>query len=315
MPKQQKVRYRKARLNLRRRRRELGLTLQTLSEEVGCDMSFLAQIERGESRAREDLAARLALRLDRPTDSLFAKPLGGGLRTPLYALPVRRNLLLCGGACGSPTCRDAECRVRFGQCHRVGCTQDAVIARQTAVDRRWVIGKPTLYCSRRCAHRARSDRMREARKQGLYSIQDVAKQLGRDRHSVGRIAWLIGCGSRLEGLGPTGGAWVFSDEDVERIKERLASSRRGELHDDAYRHQQWYRQRFANSPRGAGRRAQELAAKKGRKVGRPALRLTEETRRRIRDLRAQGKSQNQIAYLVGVSRGSVRYVLASEEVG
>jgi hypothetical protein len=190
-----------------------------------------------------------------------------------------------------------------------------VIARQTAVGRRWVIGKPTLYCSPRCAQRARSDRLRAARRGGLYSIQDVAKQLGRDGHSVGRIAWLIGCGSRLEGLGPNGGAWVFSDEDVERIKERLASSRRGELHDDAYRHQQWYRQRFANSPRGAGRRAQELAAKRGKKVGRPAIRLTEERRSQIRELRAQGKSQRQIAYLVGVSRGSVRYVLASEESG
>ena len=250
-------------------------------------MSFLAQIERGESGAREDLVARLALRLDRPTDWLFAKPLGSGLSLPLYALPVRRNLLLRGGACGSPTCQDPECRVPSGHCHRVGCRQDAVVARQTAVDRRWVKSKPTLYCSPHCARRARSDRLSAARKQGLHSVQDVAKRLGRDRHSVGRIASLIRCGSRLEGLGPTGGAWVFSDEDVERIKDRLASSRRGDLHNDAYRHQDWYRQRFSNSPRGTGRRAQELAAKKGKKVGRPALRLTEETRRRIRDLRVR----------------------------
>jgi hypothetical protein len=119
----------------------------------------------------------------------------------------------------------------------------------------------------------------------------------------------------VSGGGKNGGAWLFSDEDVERIKERLTSSRRGELHDDAYRHQQWYRHRFSNSPRGVGRRAQELAAKKGKKVGRPANLLTEEKRRRIRELRAQGHSQRQIAYLAGVSRGSVRHVLASEQVG
>src|SRR5262245_27947372 len=125
MPRQRKAGYRTARLNLRRRRRELGLTLEALSEQVGCDMSFLAQIERGETGAREERVARLALRLDRPTDWLFAKPRGSGLSVPLYAVPVRRSLLLRGGACGSPTCRDPECRVPFGQCHRLGCRQDA----------------------------------------------------------------------------------------------------------------------------------------------------------------------------------------------
>jgi hypothetical protein len=199
MQKQQKVGHRKARLNLRKRRRELGLTLEALSEEVGCDMSFLARIERGESRAQGDLAARLALRLDRETDWLFAKPLGYGLRTPLHALPVRRNLLLRGGACGSPTCRDLECRVPSGRCHRVGCKRDAAVARQTATDRRWVVGKPTLYCSPRCAQRARSDRLSAARKQGLHSVQDVAKQLGRHPHSVAHVATRIRCGSRLGG--------------------------------------------------------------------------------------------------------------------
>jgi hypothetical protein len=62
------------------------------------------------------------------------------------------------------------------------------------------------------------------------------------------------------------------------------------------------------------RAAKALAEKKGVVVGRPREKLTDEKIERIHKLQLQRYSQRQIAYIVGVSRGLVQYVLAQKKV-
>ena len=72
--------------NLRRIRRERGMTQETLSHESGVMQSHVSEIEAGKRNASVDLVGALALALAVPVAALFEEPVesvrdvGAGLR-------------------------------------------------------------------------------------------------------------------------------------------------------------------------------------------------------------------------------------------
>jgi transcriptional regulator with XRE-family HTH domain len=294
--------HRRALPSLRERRQTAERTLAEVASAVTVDMSTLAYIERGEKRASPELQAKLAECFSCAIDELFA-PVE---ERPSRFDPLRDELLAAPGACGSPTCQDAQCPVEPGACH--GCGRPAVTARQTARDRRWVKGYPTKYCSDgRCFSGAR-----ETERVVGISLSEAARRLGRSHHDIWVLADRLGRGKLIRG--PRAKLWVLTEGDLERLRRQLAESPTAVVHRDARRRQGWYRRRFNNSPKMAGRLAKELAAAKGKSVGR-RRELSAQEEHRIRELRANELSERAIARIMGLSRSQVHRFLAAEETG
>jgi transcriptional regulator with XRE-family HTH domain len=97
-------------------------------------------------------------------------------------------------------------------------------------------------------------------------------------------------------------------------KAELARRRMLDLHADPVWQSTWA-WKLHGSTRVAGRRAKELAAAKGKRVGKPREKLTDEKVERILKLTAQKWSQQKIAYTTGVSRSTVRYVQSRGKSG
>jgi NUMOD3 motif len=111
---------------------------------------------------------------------------------------------------------------------------------------------------------------------------------------------------------------LFTEAAVDELVSRLRSDdhdRRGLRFDKQPFRGDWHKARhrstkgygLLNGPTGAHNI--ELAAAKGKKVGRPDE-LDAEAAARIRDMAARGKSQRTIAQTIGISRGQVRRALS-----
>lgn len=160
---------------------------------------------------------------------------------------------------------------------------------------------------------------RYAESEGLVLLQDLAARLNRSRGSIARLARLLGRDERAPiGLGP-GGPIVFTPEGASRIERAVRESpTTRELHADPRRRGGWYYARFG-STKLYGQLAKAIVEEEGGQG--PGLpehherrKLTEEKRKRILRLREQGHSQRAIAYMTGLSRGSVEHVLRHQEV-
>lgn len=296
--------YQKARAELRRQRKRRGLTLQALADQIGYDMSRLAKIERGEIWVAPELQERIANALARDVDALFR---GRGTYR-CAADDYRDELMKKVGGCGSPTCLDGECTIRHGRCHNPGCSNMATVAPKSRPSVRWVLAQPTLYCSLACTHAAGRARRDELRQSGLHSAADVAAMVGRSPRDIcnryaGRVIEGRRIGRQVPGIaGPHGGHWFFTDEDVNVIRKRVGSS----IHADPVVRAQWHVARHKDT-RVAGRLAPELAAMRGRTVGRPVARP--DMVRQVQELADKGLSQRAIGIRLGISRGSVQNAL------
>ncbi len=229
-----------------------------------------------------------------------------------YLAARRAPLIARAGGCGSPTCRDPACTLDPGSCHRPECDEAAYVAGFTAARHRWVLGYPTVYCSRRCAVLARNKGLPWAKAlaafkqaEGLIDAKEAGRRLNRAPAVVMGHARRLGVGRRVEGFGRTG-SWLFSCDDLEQIDAYLAASVMAQKHEDPLFHARWYKGRFG-STRVYGRRAGAIAAARGKKVGRPSLPPARV--KRILELHGRGKSQRQIACLVKVSRDQVRRIV------
>lgn len=229
-----------------------------------------------------------------------------------YLAARRAPLIARAGGCGSPTCRDPACTLDPGSCHRPECVEAAYIAGFTAARHRWVLGYPTLYCSRRCAVLARNKGLPWAKAlaalkqaEGLIDAKEAGQRLNRVPAVVMGHARRLDVGRKVNGLGHAG-SWLFSCDDLERIAAYLETSVMSQKHEDPFFHSKWYEGCFG-STRAYGRRAAAIASTRDKKVGRPGL--PPEKAERVRALAAEGKTQAYIAYRLHISRGQVRGAL------
>jgi len=149
---------------------------------------------------------------------------------------------------------------------------------------------------------------------GLLEVWEVARKLDRTPRVIWRHIWQHNLGQSVMVLGLK--HTLLNGDDVNRLRSITTSS---SLHNDPRRRSQWYYALHKNT-KMYGRKAAELAKEQGNQVGRPRELMTIEKEQRIVKLAAQGRSQRGIAYIVGVSRGTVRHVLArnclpAQEVG
>jgi DNA-binding XRE family transcriptional regulator len=302
------VEYRFALPGLRERRLELGLSLQAVATAIDYDFSSLASIERGKHRCPPELRRRLADFLELPETELFeATPTPP--RGQAAHIRAREELMAKVGGCGSPTCQDPACSLVKGSCHRPGCPHPATLAAVTSTTARRVKGEPGLFCSHKCRLEAPTART------GLIAASELAKDVDRARRTVTRYGRKLVVdrvlGQQLPGFrGRSGGLWFFTEEEAEKIRHHMATAPRTRIHNDPLLRAEWYAATVRGEKGTAmyGRKAKELATAKGKKVGR---RSTADAAR-VRELAAEGKSQRQISYMLGLSRGSVQYILRQE---
>jgi transcriptional regulator with XRE-family HTH domain len=252
--------HRRALSALRERRQGAERTAADVASAVTVDMSTLAYVERGQKRASPELQAKLAEFFSCAIDELFA-PLE---ERPSRFDPLREELLAAAGACGSPTCQDQDCPVEPGRCH--GCGRTAVVARQTATDRRWVKGHPTKYCSDPGCYSGVRELESLKGATGLRSLSDLAAEAGRSAHAVWVMANRLGRGRHYPGFG-RGDILLFTQSDAERIHRQIAESPTGIVHREPRRRGRWFDKRWKTKAE-YGRQAPALAAEKGNKLGR-----------------------------------------------
>jgi transcriptional regulator with XRE-family HTH domain len=175
-------------------------------------------------------------------------------------LELRSELLASAGECGSPTCRDPECSVRPGGCHRNGCENHAVRAERTSASLRWVEGYPTKFCSARCGvvasqedehpnERARRRLDEHGKAEGVAHLYDVAQKLRRAPQSVARLAKTLGVGQDFPYFGPSGSTLVFSVSDVVALEHHLQTQPTCVRHNDLREHARWYLRRHKSIKR------------------------------------------------------------------
>jgi hypothetical protein len=216
----------------------------------------------------------------------------------------REQLLNQAGNCGSPTCQDRCCPVTPGGCHRNGCHKQASLARCTRRDSRYVTGKATLYCTRKCAVLARNAGQPWKEKVDLleaagytYSVQKVASIVNRAEKVVIQWAGKLNLGCKVRGAG-VGDPWRFSSADIDLIREATMPHNAHPQHIKA-----------------SGRRSSALADRKGKRVGRPPG-FTESDRSDIVQLARQGLNVTQIAgSMESLSRDQVRRILKEDLPG
>src|SRR5262249_20675427 len=219
------------------------------------------------------------------------------------------------GGCGSPTCRDPDCSLEHGRCHRPGCDAPAFVATFTAARHRWVVGEPTLDCQRGGAVFARNaglpwaEAFATLKEDGqLLEAREVGRIVDRSAAIVIKHAQQLGVGRRVDGFGRTR-SWLFAPDDVEAIHSYLRQSPWAQNHDDPLFRAEWYRSRFG-STKAFGQRAAAIAATRGKKAGRRPS-ISPEKAERVRELIAEGKSQLQVARMLRLTRAQVRGALAA----
>lgn len=294
--------YRFALPRLRERRQELELSLQEIAAAIDFDFSTLAGIERRRNRCRADVRHRLSVSLKLPESELFeAEPIPP--RGQQAHIRTRAELMANLGGCGSPTCQDSACELGKGSCHRPGCPHPAIVRRMTSAGRRWVKGEPSLFCSNECRLATPTART------GLVAASELAKDVDRARRSVTRYGRELVAdrvlGRQLPGFrGRSGGLWFFTEEEAQKIRDHMATTPKSRLHNDPEFRADWYLARH-KSTKGYGKAAKAIAQKRGKVVGRK----TTLDKERVRQLIAAGNSQETVARMLGISRGSVRNAL------
>jgi transcriptional regulator with XRE-family HTH domain len=169
---------------------------------------------------------------------------------------LRAGLIRAAGGCGSPLCTDRDCAVPFGHCHRDGCGRPVAIARATSRERRHVLGQPLMFCSRECSGttqgskawiRRQEDFEKLRSSDGLRTMSEAEAYLDRSRLTIAVLAKKLGIGLREPGVRGQGARWLFSDEELDLIAERMQKAPTAALHADPRGRATWYFHRFRST--------------------------------------------------------------------
>ena len=149
------------------------------------------------------------------------------------------------------------------------------------------------------------------RSRGLTDVYEVARLLDREPVVIWRHARALGLGEKH--AAPGGVRILLTASEVDEIRKRIDQAFERWFKGDLKRRADWYHARY-RSMKLYGRYAKQLAAKKGRTLGKAPfgpspLLLTEDRLRQIVQLHARGRSQREIARRLGMSRGNVEYAL------
>lgn len=250
---------------------------------------------------------------------------GCGIRGHARIGQPRPDLQKYGRACETRWCEDC------GTC--LGTVKGYLLAagrnhccKACALSRRWA--KPDVGLERWLdetrAHRERvRNEIERLRGEGWLTTADVATRVDRAPATVTKHVRLrhidsVGHVFHDGALMPVGRDTVadpiwffFTEVEAQRFETwlRAGGDWRRRQHDDLRWRSQWYQRRW-RSTGFYGRYARALACQNGKQTGRPSG-VSHQQSERIQGLRADGKSQNAIARIVGVSRAQVRGVLAS----